>query len=177
MQNAVMRAAMTRIGFSELASQAIVEDQGIDSLEEILLLSDDEIDCLCKVIRRPGGLIPAAIAGGPPVANPGVNVTQRSESHLKLTAFYLRHQGRVSRTVLAPDITLNAIRTVRDLCTWSPLTRLHLIPASPPSTPRIGRRQWRLSRSSFVLVLGRGRSRSHTFSGRLVRSQTLWKMR
>ena len=51
MQNAVMRTAMTRIGFSELASQAIVEDQGIDSLKEILLSSDDEIESLRKVIR------------------------------------------------------------------------------------------------------------------------------
>jgi hypothetical protein len=51
MQNAVMHAAMTRIGLSELASQAIVEDQGIDSLKEILLSSDDEIESLRKVIR------------------------------------------------------------------------------------------------------------------------------
>ncbi|KAI2510107.1 hypothetical protein MHU86_4274 [Fragilaria crotonensis] len=106
---------MTRIGFSEQAAQAIVEEQGIDTLEEVLLLSDEEIESLCKVIRRPGGMIPAAEPGAPPVANPGVNVTQRAEGHLKLMAFYLRHQARVSRVVLAPQITLNSIRMVRDL--------------------------------------------------------------
>lgn len=58
MNNAVMRAAMTRIGFTEAAAQALVEEQGIDSLEEVKLLTDDEIESLCRVIRRPGGNLP-----------------------------------------------------------------------------------------------------------------------
>ncbi|KAI2506534.1 hypothetical protein MHU86_7849 [Fragilaria crotonensis] len=114
MNNAVMRGVMTRIGFSEAAAQAIVEEQGIDALEEVKLLSDIEIESLCNVIRRPGGTIPGA-AGAAPVANPGVQVNQRAEGHLKLLSFYLRHQERVSRTVHAPDITLAVIRTVREL--------------------------------------------------------------
>ena len=58
-----MRAAMVRIGFSEQAAQALVEEQGITTLEEIRLLSDDEIESLCKVIRRPCGTIPQPAAG------------------------------------------------------------------------------------------------------------------
>jgi hypothetical protein len=114
MNNAVMRGVMTRIGFSEVAAQALVEEQGMDSLEEVKLLSDDEIQSLCKVIRRPGGTIPGA-AGAAPVNNPGVQVNQRAEGHLKLLSFYLRHQERVSRAVNAPDITLAVIRTIREL--------------------------------------------------------------
>ena len=53
----VMRAAMVRIAFSEQAAQALVEEQGIATLEEIRLLSDDEIETLFKVIRHPGGTI------------------------------------------------------------------------------------------------------------------------
>ena len=113
MNIAVMRGVMTRIGFSELAAQALVEEQGMDDLQEIKLLSDDELESLIKVIRRPGGTI--AGAAGAQVANPGVNVNQRAEGHLKLLSFYLRHQERVSRTVNAPDLTLEAIRTVREL--------------------------------------------------------------
>ena len=71
-----MRAAMVRIGFSEQAAQALVEEQGIATLEEIRLLSDDEIESLCKVIRLPGGTIAQPAAGdGAAVAqipNPGV---------------------------------------------------------------------------------------------------------
>jgi hypothetical protein len=114
MNNAVMRGVMTRIGFSEAAAQALVEEQGMNELEEIKLLSDDEVESLCKVIRRPGGTVPNP-AGGAPIANPGVQVNQRAEGHLKLLAFYLRHQDRVSRTINAPDLTLAVIRTVREL--------------------------------------------------------------
>ncbi|KAI2505609.1 hypothetical protein MHU86_8851 [Fragilaria crotonensis] len=114
MNNAVMRGVMTRIGFSEAAAQALVEEQGMNELEEIRLLSDDEVESLCKVIRRPGGTIPNP-AGGPPIPAPGVQVNQRAEGHLKLLAFYLRHQERVSRPVNAPDLTLAMIRTVREL--------------------------------------------------------------
>ncbi|KAI2496192.1 hypothetical protein MHU86_18331 [Fragilaria crotonensis] len=115
MQNAVMRATMTRIGFTEAAAQAIVEDQGIDSLDEIKLLTDEEIESLCRVLRKPGGMIPGVGAGAAQVQNPGVQVNQRAEGHLKLLAFYLRHQARVSREVNAPDITLESIRSVREL--------------------------------------------------------------
>ena len=43
---AVMRATMTRIRFSDAAAQAIVEEQGIDTLEKAKLSSDDEIEIL-----------------------------------------------------------------------------------------------------------------------------------
>ena len=39
-----MRAAMVRIGFSDQAAQALVEEQGITTLDEIRLLSDEEIE-------------------------------------------------------------------------------------------------------------------------------------
>ncbi|KAI2490202.1 hypothetical protein MHU86_24393 [Fragilaria crotonensis] len=77
-------------------------------------MTDEEIESLCKVLRRPGGMVPGA-AGAAQVQNPGVQVNQRAEGHLKLMAFYLRHQARVSRVVHAPDITLETIRTVREL--------------------------------------------------------------
>jgi hypothetical protein len=110
---------MVRIGFTVEAAQALVEEQGMDSLDEIKLLTDDEIESLCKVIRRPGGMIPAP-PGGPAggaanIPSPGVSVNLRAEGHLKLLAFYLRHQARVSRVVQIAEVTLNSIRTVREL--------------------------------------------------------------
>jgi hypothetical protein len=82
MNNAVMRAAMVRIGFTEMAAQALVDEQGMDSLGEIKLLTDDEIESLCKVIRHPGGMIPAppggAAGGAANIPNPGVPVNQRA---------------------------------------------------------------------------------------------------
>ena len=60
-----MRAAIVRIGFSDQAAKALLEEQGIATLVEIRLLSDDEIESLCKVIRRPGGTIAQPAAGVP----------------------------------------------------------------------------------------------------------------
>jgi hypothetical protein len=57
----------------------------------------------------------AAVGDAAPVQNPGVPVNQHAENHLKLLAFYLCHQARVSRAVQVPDITLDAIRSVREL--------------------------------------------------------------
>ncbi|KAI2501826.1 hypothetical protein MHU86_12664 [Fragilaria crotonensis] len=153
MNNAVMRATLTRIGFSEAAAQAIVEDQGIDSLDEIKLMTDIEIESVqhCPATWR---TIPA-IGGAPGAAaiqNPGVSVNQRAEGHLKLLSFYLRHQARVSRTVTAADITLEPFAPFATCANSSRRTRL--LRKHPRSTLRIGLRPWSQSRNTFVHTSG-----------------------
>jgi ribosomal protein S13 len=107
MEPAAVRTALVRIGFLDAAAQAITDEQGIDSLEEIRLLSDDEISNLAKLICRPGGVIPGQVnAAGNAVPNPGIQVNARAETNLKLAAFYLRHQVRIGRTVTQADVTL-----------------------------------------------------------------------
>ncbi|KAI2510102.1 hypothetical protein MHU86_4269 [Fragilaria crotonensis] len=116
MEPAAVRTALVRIGFVDAAAQAIVEEQGIDSLDEIRLLSDDEITNLGKLLRRPGGTVPgAAGAGGPAVPNPGIQVNARAETNLKLLAFYLRHKLRTSRSIAPAAVTLESIRSIREL--------------------------------------------------------------
>jgi hypothetical protein len=116
MMNAAMRATMTRIGFTGAGAQAIVNEQDILNLAEVQLLTDDEVESLCKVLRRPGGMVPGAGLGAAQVQNLGVQVNQCAQGHMKLMAFYLRHQYRVSCTVTPADITfLDFIRTVREL--------------------------------------------------------------
>ena len=116
MEPAAIQTALVRIGFVDAASQAIVEDQGIDSLAEIRILSDEEIANLGKLLRRPGGTIPGVPAKAgcavPAVPNPGIQVNARAETNLKLLAFYLRHKVRTSRVVTPADVTLDNIRGV-----------------------------------------------------------------
>jgi hypothetical protein len=76
-----MRATMTRIGFTQAAAQAIVDEQDISSLGEVQLLTDDEIESLCKVICCPGEMVPGAGHGAAPVQNHGVQVNQRAEAY------------------------------------------------------------------------------------------------
>ncbi|KAI2495418.1 hypothetical protein MHU86_19093 [Fragilaria crotonensis] len=69
-----------------------------------------------KLIRRPGGVIPGQVnAAGNAVPNPGIQVNARAETNLKLAAFYLRHQVRIGRTVTPADVTLENIRSIREL--------------------------------------------------------------
>ena len=75
--------------------EATVDDQGIDTFEEVKLLSDNKIESLYNVLHRPGGMIAGAAADVPVIQNPGIQVNQSAEGHLKLMAFYLRHQTRV----------------------------------------------------------------------------------
>lgn len=108
----------------------------MDVLDEIQLLTDDEIESLCKVIRRPGGVIPGANPGDPPVNNPGTPINLRAENHLKLLAFYLRHQKRISRVVNVANITLDSIRTLREQRDYESSYK------APDDPPTINAKDW-----------------------------------
>jgi hypothetical protein len=151
-----MRTMLQRIGFSAAASQVLVDEQGMDTLAEIQLLSDDEVESLCRVIRRPGGTFPGPNPNDAPVSNPGTPVNLRAENHLKLFAFFLRHQDRVGRTTNVASITLETIRALRELATLSRRTRRRM--TRPRSTPRTGRKPWIASRSTCALILANARS-------------------
>jgi len=104
---AAMRQVFTRLGFTQEAATSIVDVQGIDSLEELRILSDSDVENLCKVVRRPGGTL---IAGGEEVPNRGISVSLRAENNAKLAAFWLRHRERISRPTAHADVQLPAVR-------------------------------------------------------------------
>ena len=131
-----MRTMLQRIGFSAAASQVLVNEQGMDTLAEIQLLSDDEVESLCRVIRRPGGTIPGPNPDDAPVNNPGTPVNLRAENHLKLLAFFLRHQDRVGRTTNVASITLETIRALRELRDFE------LTYKAPDDPPSINAKDW-----------------------------------
>jgi hypothetical protein len=132
-----MRTMLQRIGFSAAASQVLVNEQGMDTLAEIQLLTDDEIKNLCKVVRRPGGTVPGPNPGDAPVNNPGTPVNlRRAENHLKLLAFFLRHQERVSKETNVANVTLDAIRTVQELRDFESTYK------APDDPPSINSKDW-----------------------------------
>jgi hypothetical protein len=117
MAAAIARQILQLIGFAAPVSQNIM-DQGHDLLDELALLSDDEVDGLCKSIRSPGGLIagpPVALGGapGPLGPNPGRLVSSRAQNNLKLLTYYLRFKQRTSMTAVVNQITMVNIRALR----------------------------------------------------------------
>ena len=70
-----LRAAFTRLGFSAKAAGFITNDQGLNTLDELKVLTNDKIESLCKVVWRPGGKVPNSNSGDPgqpaTLSNPG----------------------------------------------------------------------------------------------------------
>ena len=136
-QVAALRQAYVRLGFSNAAAHSITDDQQIDTVIELGLLQDDDIETLCKVVRRPGGTIPNPVGDEPQlVPDPGVPVSLRAETNLKLAAYWVRHQGRISRQPTAVNITLDNVRKLREL------RDLEKEYEAPTDTPKIDDKDW-----------------------------------
>jgi hypothetical protein len=125
---------LARIRFTNAAAAVIVDQQGIDELSEIKILRDSEIEGLCKVVRRPGGSIvnPNAATAGQPatIYATGESISMIAESNLKLASFYLRHQERIGRTADYADVTLDSVRSLRDLRQYE---KDHVDPTTEPT--------------------------------------------
>ena len=116
-----IRQALVRLGFSAHAAVELVENQGLGDLEVIKEMTDDEIETLCRLLRRPGGTVanPAQGPNAPDrIPNPGMPVACLAETNLKLLRYYLRHLVRISRTARAEDITREKIRALSGLREW-----------------------------------------------------------
>ena len=119
---AAMHAALARIGFTNEAAAAIINEQGIDSMTEIYQLKDDAIEQLCKVVHCPGRAIVNPQAGTPgqqaTLPNPGTPVSLRAESNLKLAAYWACFRKNTHRTTTPADLDLEPIRALQDLHDW-----------------------------------------------------------
>ena len=52
-----MNEMYVRLGFIATAAGVLSGAQGMDDLGELGLLTDDEVEALCKLVRSPGGMI------------------------------------------------------------------------------------------------------------------------
>ena len=67
-------------------ANTMVEDQGIDTLDDLCFLKNGDVETLCKNVKCPGG----AAWGNNQGANLGHLVSQKAEMNTKLAAHYLR---------------------------------------------------------------------------------------
>ena len=79
-------------------------------MEELEILTDGEIENLCKIIRRPGGVNPITN-----VAKLILQVYLRSKNNLKLASFFLKHKLRTGRVTVATYTTLDNVSLLREL--------------------------------------------------------------
>ena len=99
-QAAQIRTIFERIGFASSAATKITTDQGINLVDELNILDDNTSYYMCKVLRRPVGLL----ANG--VTDPRVKVSARDEDNIKFSIYYVKHHEWVSRTFNIVTFTL-----------------------------------------------------------------------
>jgi hypothetical protein len=80
-----------------------MHEQGIESLNEITLLKDEEITILCKIVWWPGSTDD----------DEGHTVSQKTEKNLKLCTYLIKHQTKhISQPCEYDAITLNNVQAV-----------------------------------------------------------------
>ena len=127
----VQCAALTCMGFTPAVATFIMDTQGMNDLEEFLLMDDEGVRTLCKVIRRLGGHVPnpafaaagtaaAAAAAGIPtnISNPGYVVSTCAETNLKLMCHFLCYHRSTSRNTEATIITPAAVWSMKTHKDW-----------------------------------------------------------
>lgn len=122
-QAAALRTVLQNIGFSQEAAVYIVTEQGFDTPEDFAIVTNDEATNICKVTRRPGGVI-----GNNNVPNPGINVSLKAENNLKLMCFYYRYRQRTSRPL---TVNLATVDTIRKYIARARLEEKHKDPSAP----------------------------------------------
>ena len=50
-----MQMMFIRLGFSEIKAKKLVKDQGIDSPQTLASFSDEVVNVICEVLRKPDG--------------------------------------------------------------------------------------------------------------------------
>ena len=108
---ASMKTVFQELQCSSCTAKAMVEDQGIDTLDDLCFLKDGNVETLCKTVKCPAG----AAGGNNKGANLGHLVRQKAEMNIKLAAYYLRYSGKISQVHQPADLTVQAICTIREL--------------------------------------------------------------
>jgi hypothetical protein len=107
------------LGITEAATRAALNQQGLQSFDDFLTLTEKDISEICTNLRKPGGTIPnpaynaaAPVVGIPAtIPNPGINVGHVFEKRLKMLRFYLLHLQRIQRNMTPATATLARLTT------------------------------------------------------------------
>ena len=97
---------------SNEAAEEVVEE-GIDTFEDFVEMSDKDITGMCDKIRSPGGMIKRGGRGNGAndlVPNRGIKIGFIAEKNLRNARFYIYHMDRIQRPFVPGDVTLPIIR-------------------------------------------------------------------
>jgi hypothetical protein len=93
------------LGIAQADVRNALRLQGLSTVDDFIALSEDDIEDVCKIVRRPGGMIPnpafgqgAGRGAQPPLLpNPGLPIGHLHEKRLKMLRFFIYHLQRIQR--------------------------------------------------------------------------------
>ena len=86
-----MRAVFEDLGCSPCAARAMVEDKGIDMMDDLCFLKDGDIETLCKNVKHLGGAM-----GEQQGSQLRTSGQPKAEMNIKLAVYYLRYSEKIS---------------------------------------------------------------------------------
>ena len=110
-----IRTALGRVGFSPPSVAFLTDEQGFNTLNKFKVLTNDEVDHLGSVLRKPGGTVER---NGVQVPHPGFSISYVAIKQLKLMNYYLRFMEKTSRTITPADITEASILRMMRYREW-----------------------------------------------------------
>ena len=94
-----------RLTYENVAVVVANDDEGLIIFYDFAQLNWILLECLCRVLRRPGGT-----SGG--VSNPGVAVSDMAESNLQGMIYYIKHFKRIGRTFTHTYVDIYKVRAM-----------------------------------------------------------------
>ena len=120
---------------SDQSLRNAINNQGIESFNDLIDLTVKDVEKACARIRTPGGTIPnprAAEENQPAtIKNPGIQVSLQVEKRLMQLCYFCRHMHRIQRTVTAAQASLARLIQV-----WSLKDAEDAFESSTVPTPR-----------------------------------------
>jgi hypothetical protein len=94
--------------------------QGLSTINAFNSLSEDDIEDVCKIVRRPGGTIPNPAFGQgagrgaqpPMLPNPVLQIGHLHEKRLKMLRYFVYHLHRIQRDFDPAVATMEILQDV-----------------------------------------------------------------
>ena len=159
-----MNEMYERLGFTTTAAAILSGAQGMNDIMELSLLTDVEVDALCKLVCSPGGTVPSPSGRGASITALDYGVSMRAITNLKLACYFIHHQTRTSRDCTPVLVTLAQVHELR------PLRVLEIAYTVPSNKIVLNDKNWLKTLDSLSLWISRHQGVSKVPLGYIIRN-------
>jgi hypothetical protein len=108
------------LGIAQADVRNALQLQGLGTVDDFIALSEEDIEDVCKIVRRTGGMIPnpafgqgASRGAQPPLLpNPGLPIGHLHEKRLKMLRFFIYHLQRIQREFDPAIATMDTLQEI-----------------------------------------------------------------